>query len=62
MAGKYPTNLKQHLKEHSKEYSEVLKKEDEKEKKKLSQSQIPNIPGSFTGGQTDIRTNTKAIQ
>ena len=58
LAGKYPTNLKQHLKkEHSKEYSEVLKKEDEKEKKKLSQSQIPNIPGSFkkkAGGQLTL--------
>ena len=58
LAGKYPINLKQHLKkEHSKEYSEVLKKEDEKEKKRLSQSQIPSIPGSFKkkmGGQLTL--------
>ena len=57
LAGKYPTNLKQHSKkEHPREYTEVslLKKEEEKEKKRLSVT--PNIPGSFKskGGQLTL--------
>ena len=47
LAGKYPTNLKQHLKkEHLNEYTEVLRKEECKEREKQLE-ELSNAAGSF---------------
>ena len=48
VAGKFPTNLKQHLKKsHAKEYKEMEEKEAENEKRKLEKKQRASAPGSF---------------
>ena len=48
LAGKFPTNMKQHLKKsHAKEYKEMEEKEAENEKHKLEKQQRASVPGSF---------------
>ena len=48
VAGKFPTNLKEHLKKsHAKEYKEMEEKEVENEKCKLEKQQRVSMPGSF---------------
>ena len=65
LAGKYPTNLKQHLKkEHLNEYTEVLRKEECKEREKKKLEELSNVAGSFKskGGHSGQLTLEQTLQ